>query len=207
MDRVGIGFLLLLGCAGGWWAWGPYQAPSEAVADVAPVAAPPQPAAPGQVDVRPDYDAIVEAKLRESAAENALAMSPPAAEQKQTEFNDQNYVARQPDNILESRHILSRAGQPSTERRAADRPTGSATATFDWRDARRQRSRWKTRYEYHNGVIDTGSFCRNYRRGSIEYRTCRKGARAWLAERCGDGTRLASAQQRMYCHAHSGFRL
>ena len=36
MDRVGIGFLLLLGCAGGWWAWGHYQASSEAVAGVAP---------------------------------------------------------------------------------------------------------------------------------------------------------------------------
>ena len=34
MDRVGIGFLLLLGCAGGWWAWGHYKAPSEAVAGV-----------------------------------------------------------------------------------------------------------------------------------------------------------------------------
>ncbi|UJJ32318.1 hypothetical protein [Halopseudomonas maritima] len=207
MDSVRIGLLLLLGCATGWWAWERYQAPAEDVADAAPATAVPQPAAPELVDVRPDYDAIVEAKLRESAAESALATRPPAAEQRQTEFNDQNYVARQPDNILESRHISSRAGQAGTERRADGGPSGSATATFDWRDARRQRSRWKTRYEYHNGVIDTGSFCRNYRRGSIDYRTCRKGARAWLAERCGNGTRLASARQRMYCHAHSGFRL
>lgn len=52
--------------------------------------------------------------------------------------------------------------------------------------------------------IDGTSVCANQRRGSIEYRECRKGAKAWFKEQCRDNSHNAAAHQR-YCSAASGF--
>lgn len=194
--------LLLLGCVGAFWGWERYWAAVPVAAPVPAISTQPL-AAPEPIVTAPDYDAIVNSMLRESAEAELNAAPPP----RQTVFNDRNYEARAPDNIMESAHVPRLPAASARRERPRAGLSGSGDARFEWVDARRKRSRWQTRYEYRNGVINNSSFCRNYRRGSIEYRTCRKGARAWLAERCGDGTRLASARQRMYCHAHSGFRL
>jgi len=184
------------------WLWRDWQGPKRqqapVVSEVSVTTVEPRMPPPA-----PDYDAIVNQMLREAAESERQSAAPP----RQTDFNDRNYVARAPDNIMESAHVPTAPARAERRARSGGELTGSGDARFEWVDARRKRSRWQTRYEYRNGVINNSSFCRNYRRGSIEYRTCRKGARAWLAERCGDGTRLASARQRMYCHAHSGFRL
>lgn len=51
--------------------------------------------------------------------------------------------------------------------------------------------------------IDDTSVCRNWRRGSIEYRECRKGAKAYFKEQC---KRLPeSGTRQRYCSAASGF--
>lgn len=128
---------------------------------------------------------------------------------RQTSFSDDNYAPRQLVNVMESRHVRQYAqSQPRRIEQPRQRGlNGTGTATFFWEDARGQRSRWQTAYSYRNSLIDTASFCSNYRRGSIDYRTCRKGAKAWLGERCGNGNRVAGERQRMYCHAHSGFGL
>ena len=128
---------------------------------------------------------------------------------RQTSFNDDNYVPRPLVNVMESRHVRQYAqSQPRRIEQPRQRGlNGTGTATFFWEDARGRRSRWQTAYSYRNSLIDTASFCSNYRRGSIDYRTCRKGAKAWLGERCGNGNRVAGERQRMYCHAHSGFGL
>ena len=52
--------------------------------------------------------------------------------------------------------------------------------------------------------IDGTSVCANQRRGSIEYRECRKGAKVWFKEQCRDNSLDAAAHQR-YCSAASGF--
>lgn len=194
--------MLLAGLAGGAGYWLTWEPPA---ADKGPLLSDDAAAAlePVEPTSAPDYDAIVNSMLRESAEAELNAAPPP----RQTVFNDRNYEARAPDNIMESAHVPRLPAASARRERPRAGLSGSGDARFEWVDARRKRSRWQTRYEYRNGVINNSSFCRNYRRGSIEYRTCRKGARAWLAERCGDGTRLASARQRMYCHAHSGFRL
>ncbi len=51
--------------------------------------------------------------------------------------------------------------------------------------------------------IDGTSVCRNWRRGSIEYRECRKGAKVYFKEQC---KRLPeSGIRQRYCSAASGF--
>lgn len=172
--------------------------------------APPVPVmAPPPVEQVSEFEStITEADL---AAARAIALGQTGATSggRQTSFSDDNYVPRQDVNVMESRHVREYAQvQPSRGEQARSRGlNGTGTATFTWEDARQRLSRWQTSYTYRNSLIDTASFCTNYRRGSIEYRTCRKGAKAWLGERCGSGNRVGDERQRMYCHAHSGFRL
>jgi hypothetical protein len=52
--------------------------------------------------------------------------------------------------------------------------------------------------------IDSTSVCANQRRGSIEYRECRKGAKVWFKEQCRDGSHGQAAHLR-YCSAANGF--
>ena len=130
---------------------------------------------------------------------------------RQTEFSDHNYTPRQPVNVMESRHARQAAYNQARAdaRRGAQSQglNGSGQASFYWEDARGRRTHWSTSFRYSQSVIDNSSFCTNYRSGSIEYRTCRKGAKQWLSERCGNGNSLGTTRQRMYCHAASGFRM
>lgn len=52
--------------------------------------------------------------------------------------------------------------------------------------------------------VDSSSVCLNYRRGSIEYRECRKGAKQWFNDECRAGG-LGDAAHRRYCSAASSF--
>lgn len=62
-------------------------------------------------------------------------------------------------------------------------------------------------WEVRDNRIDYGSVCGNHRRGSIEYRECRKGAKQWFKEKCAE-LRKAEAQKvtrEKYCSAAEGF--
>jgi hypothetical protein len=59
------------------------------------------------------------------------------------------------------------------------------------------------RWQVVDNWIDSTSVCANYRRGSIEFRECRKGAKVWLKEQCRSGTNQDALQR--YCSAASGF--
>jgi hypothetical protein len=52
--------------------------------------------------------------------------------------------------------------------------------------------------------VDASSVCLNYRRGSIEYRECRKGAKQWFKNQCRSAGNSEMARQR-YCSAASSF--
>lgn len=51
--------------------------------------------------------------------------------------------------------------------------------------------------------IDASSVCMNYRRGSIEFRECRKGAKQWFKTQCRGAN--AEDARRRYCSAASSF--
>jgi hypothetical protein len=64
-----------------------------------------------------------------------------------------------------------------------------------------------------NNVIDGTSVCGNHRRGSIEHRECRKGAKVYFREQCrawerrvaNDGRDLSHQMKSRYCAAQSSF--
>tara|TARA_R110000764_G_scaffold8776_11_gene29046 strand:+ start:8737 stop:9474 length:738 start_codon:yes stop_codon:yes gene_type:complete len=129
---------------------------------------------------------------------------------RQTDFNNDNYQPRTDINTMESRHVTVasyRQNAPAQVRRVSNSGlNGTSQVTLKWRDARGRESRWPTTYTYRHSQIDNDSFCRNYGRGSIDYRTCRKAAKEWLNGRCGSGNRVQRGWQRMYCLAANGFR-
>ena len=134
--------------------------------------------------------------------------APQPTQERQTVFHDGNYTPRQPVNIMESRHIqhaIYQGQQPREVRTSSRGLNGSGQAVVHWEDARGRRSTWPTSYTYSRSQIDNNSLCSNYRRGSIEYRTCRKGAREWLQAQC-DSDRHSTEARRMFCFAGSSFR-
>lgn len=68
-------------------------------------------------------------------------------------------------------------------------------------------------WEIRNNRIDHGSVCQNHRKGSIEYRECRKAAKHWYRTQCRswdkqwdiDREEHSRMMQERYCSAANGF--
>jgi hypothetical protein len=56
-----------------------------------------------------------------------------------------------------------------------------------------------------NNEVDSSSVCLDYRRGSIEYRECRKGAKQWFKDQCRAADSNSDTKRRRYCSAASSF--
>lgn len=66
-------------------------------------------------------------------------------------------------------------------------------------------STYRAEWSVGDNRIDYGSVCSNYRKGSIEYRECRKGAKQWFKQQCARYRSSGSALKERYCSAASGF--
>lgn len=62
-------------------------------------------------------------------------------------------------------------------------------------------------WDVQDNRIDYGSVCGNHRKGSIEYRECRKGAKQWFKVQCAAlrKTRGQEVTSERYCSAAEGF--
>lgn len=132
-----------------------------------------------------------------SAAPGLFASaSEPAA--RQTEFNDRNY---QP-----SRHINTsapvRARTAKAETGYKTRDIRNRTERVKWTNGRGDLDEYQVYYEYDGTHVTFASVCSNHRKGSIDYRNCRKAAKQWFSSRCNN----SSNSGRMYCHADNAFR-
>lgn len=80
---------------------------------------------------------------------------------------------------------------------------------WQWDGKRTYAAQWAI----NDNRIDGTSVCANYRRGSIEYRECRKGAKVYFREKCREwGRRLeknrneaGEASEQRFCSAGEGF--
>ncbi|MFC3606896.1 hypothetical protein [Stutzerimonas tarimensis] len=127
-----------------------------------------------------------------SWAPAAQADAPPA---RQTVFNDQNY-AHDPSriNTLHSTPVRY-TGETRSQQRAP--VVRTLTDSWNWTDGKRRRIGGRFEWIEQDGQIDYSSVCRNYERGSLIYRDCRKGAKARFAELCG--------RHKPACHAANNF--
>lgn len=133
-----------------------------------------------------------------SAAPGIFASVTDAPPKRQTEFSDRNYTP--------SRHINTSAPVTPTAPRSTPtrekRVIQSRIEKVKWASARGTTSEYRVYYEYDGTQITFASVCSNYRKGSIDYRNCRKAAKQWFGTRCNN----SSSSGRMYCHADNAFR-
>jgi hypothetical protein len=122
---------------------------------------------------------------------------------RQTNFNDTNYASSKQINIIQS--LPFNSSQPAT-RKQPKGLRGSAPASIYWQDARGRITSWQTYFAFQNSRIDNRTFCLNLRKGSLEYRECREGAREWLKGQWRTSAILPAEWRRMYCNAHSSYR-
>lgn len=144
------------------------------------------------------------------AAQLGWQAAPPirSGQQLRNEFNDSNYQARAPHNIYTAPAIQSPA--PSRQPRAA-RAESERTAVWikSWDGGTRYLAQWHSQ----NNYIDGGTVCGNHRKGSIEYRECRKGAKQYFHEQCRvwraryleDRSDASERKRQRYCSASSSF--
>jgi hypothetical protein len=64
---------------------------------------------------------------------------------------------------------------------------------------------YQATWQVANNEVDSTSVCLNYRRGSIEYRECRKGAKQWFKDQCRSAGGNSAAAKQRYCSAASSF--
>lgn len=139
------------------------------------------------------------------------------ASARQTDFNDHNYVPRPADNIISSREIRqSSAYRQITQARAPTQQTvrqQSVTHETAWVRQWSGHARYLAEWAVHNNRVDYASVCTNHRRGSIDYRECRKAVKQHFKRICQQSRERyaqsadaeALAREQRYCSAANGF--
>lgn len=125
----------------------------------------------------------------------ASATEPPS---RQTEFNEQNYQPSRQINVSAPVQARPARARPAPEQREVR----SNTEKVIWTNARGAQAQYQVYYEHDRSHITFASVCSNYRKGSIDYRNCRKAAKQWFGNRCNN----SSGAGRMYCQASNAFR-
>lgn len=121
--------------------------------------------------------------------------------ERQTEFNDRNYQPSRQINISAPVTPASRSPSRAKPERKG-RVIQSNSEKVKWVSGRGAATEYRMYYEYDGQHITFSTVCSNYRKGSIDYRNCRKAAKRWFNTRCNDSSRSG----RMYCHASNAFR-
>ncbi|WFC62635.1 hypothetical protein EWH21_13210 [Pseudomonas sp. REST10] len=176
----------------------PYSEPEE------PIRLPSIPVDPPVQDVQPYQQTQADIEW----AETSKAM---AIERIRNSFNDNNYTPKQPANTYTPPAIQQVAATQRTEKRQTNQTSRERTTRWirSWNGGSKYLAEWVAV----NNYIDGSSVCANHRRGSIDYRECRKAAKQHFHEECKtwraryDGDRKTSSDRMKtrYCSAASSF--
>lgn len=144
--------------------------------------------------------------------ESVNARNHQQSQPKQTVYNDSNYKPQKPTNIYTppAPHRVVSAPQ-QTQQRQINRTSRERTSKWikSWNGGTNYLAEWLSV----NNYIDGHSVCANHRRGSIDYRECRKAAKQYFHEQCKvwraryDSDRKTTSDQMKtrYCTAASSF--
>src|SRR3990167_6695171 len=132
------------------------------------------------------------------------------AERAKNSFNDNNYRPKQLANTY-APPATQIASAPTVSERKQRQVSKEKTAIWikSWNGGTRYLAEWVSV----NNYIDGGSVCVNHRKGSIDYRECRKAAkqhyheecRAWRARYDNDRQDHSERMRQRYCSASSSF--
>ncbi len=130
----------------------------------------------------------------------------------QNVFNDSNYTPKQPASTYTppATHRIAQAPQ-QTQQRQTNRVQRERDG--HWIDKWSGGARYYAEWVIVNNYIDGASVCANHRRGSIDYRECRKGAKQFFKDECKgwsdryrrDRKDWNDRMKQRYCSAASNF--
>lgn len=133
-----------------------------------------------------------------------------ATERAKNSFNDNNYRPKQPANIY-TPPVTQTAYAPAVSERKPRQVSQERTAKWikSWGGGTNYLAEWISV----NNHIDSSSVCANHRKGSIDYRECRKAAkqhyheecRAWRERYDNDRKDHSDRMKQRYCSASSSF--
>jgi len=130
----------------------------------------------------------------------------------QNAFSDKNYTPKQPASTYTppATHRIAQAPQ-QTQQRQTRQVNREHTSKWikSWNGGTNYLAEWLSV----NNYIDSTSVCANHRRGSIDYRECRKAAkqhfhdqcRTWRARYDSDRKTSSDRMKTRYCSAASSF--
>lgn len=145
------------------------------------------------------------------------SISPPKPTERQTVFNDSNYQPKGAINTIApppARYYEQGQAQTDARVREINRsfngapkhtPQSVVTKSAQWQwtsvvsgtGGRGKTIRGIFSYQVRNGRINTTSVCSNEDYGSLRYRDCRKGAKAYFVSRCNAGDKEACTARNM----------
>ncbi len=178
--------------------------PAQAYSDPAePIRLPSMPLEPAQQVVQPSAS---KAEIEWFERVGAIA-----AERAKNSFNDNNYRPKQPQNTYSPPAIQQIAEAPVAREQAQRSTSQERTATWikGWNGGTNYLAEWVSV----NNYIDSTSVCANHRRGSIDYRECRKAAKQHFHEECkswrarydSDRSDRSDRMKQRFCSASSSF--
>lgn len=134
-----------------------------------------------------------------------------AIERSKNIFNDNNYKPKQPQNTYSPPTYEQVASSQNTSQSSSHRAQRERDG--QWIDKWSGGARYFAEWEILNNYIDGTSVCANHRRGSIDYRECRKGAKQFFKEQCkgwrdrydSDRKDWSYRMKQRYCSAGSNF--
>jgi hypothetical protein len=178
----------------------PAQAYSE---PAAPIRLPSLPLEPVQQVAQPP---ISKAEIEWFERMEAIAI-----QRAQNSFNDGNYRPKQPENTYSPPATQQIAAAPVVSERK-QRPV-SRERTAKWIKGWDGGTSYLAEWVAVNNYIDSSSVCANHRRGTIDYRECRKAAkqhyheecRNWRARYDSDRKDHSDRMKKRYCSAASSF--
>lgn len=178
------------------------QAAIEVQAQPEPVYQP----APAAPVIRPPTQPLSKAEIEWFEEGQAHAI-----ERAQNLYSDSNYKPRQPDNVYSPPAVREVAAAPTASERRPRTVSRERTAKWikSWNGGTNYLAEWVAVDNY----IDGTSVCANHRRGSIEYRECRKAAKQHYHEQCrswrsrydNDRQDHSYRMRQRYCSAASSF--
>lgn len=108
-----------------------------------------------------------------------------AMQPRQTSFNDDNYTPRPIANTMQPppARYYAASSSGNTQKRPVSRQTH--LSPWSWENGHnKQRAGGRFQWQVVNDQIDFSSVCQNYKRGSLIYRDCRKGAKVAFKQMC-----------------------
>lgn len=122
---------------------------------------------------------------------------------KQTVFNDSNYIPKGAVNVVSTEGIRQSSAYRNNRERVSQARQRTVDHEWHWIRAWSGGASYKAKWTAIDNRIDGSTVCSNHKRGSIEYRECRKGAKQFFREQCRKDH--SERLKERYCSAANSF--